>query len=377
MMTLLDSALKSTVILAAAWVVSMLLRRRSADLRHRVWLVALCAVALMPLVLMWMPKSWPAAMHIVAASQIAAGPAQAERAIRAFPWTLSVWALGAAIVAGRLLAGLFRIVRITRRAVARDGALYSSEISTPLTWGSLILVPEETSSEIVIAHERAHIERRDWLWQTGARLVTALYWFHPLVWLAEAALRREAEQAVDDRVLASGVDPAEYAGHLVAIARNLIGAVPAQAVAMLRPGTLEGRVKSILDATRPRVPVGRTASAAMAALAMALVIPLAAFQDSSVHKVGEKGLTPPRVVSKVEPKYTEEARDSKIQGTVTLRCVIDEGGVAENIEVVRSLDPGLDVNAIQAVSQWHFAPGTKDGQPVRVQATIEINFKLQ
>ena len=52
-------------------------------------------------------------------------------------------------------------------------------------------------------------------------------------------------------------------------------------------------------------------------------------------------------------------------------------GRADDIQVTRSLDPGLDANAVGAVSQWLFKPGTKDGQPVDVAVTIEINFKLQ
>jgi hypothetical protein len=47
-----------------------------------------------------------------------------------------------------------------------------------------------------------------------------------------------------------------------------------------------------------------------------------------------------------------------------------------NIRVVRSLDPGLDQRAIEAVRQWHFRPGTKDGKPVRVAATVDVNFQL-
>jgi protein TonB len=50
--------------------------------------------------------------------------------------------------------------------------------------------------------------------------------------------------------------------------------------------------------------------------------------------------------------------------------------VAENFEVVRSLEPGLDQKAIEAVGQWRFKPGAKDGAPVTVRATIEVNFRL-
>ena len=57
---------------------------------------------------------------------------------------------------------------------------------------------------------------------------------------------------------------------------------------------------------------------------------------------------------------------------------IDVGtdGLAYNIHVIRPLGEGLDEKAIEAVSQWRFQPGMKNGQPVAVQATIEVNFRL-
>jgi protein TonB len=105
----------------------------------------------------------------------------------------------------------------------------------------------------------------------------------------------------------------------------------------------------------------------------ALILPVAA-QD---HRIGEPGLTPPRVIHMVEPQYTEEARAAKVQGTVLLSIVVDDHGNAANIEVTRSLDQGLDQKAIEAVQAWQFAPGTKDGKPVRVVAAVEVNFKLK
>ena len=62
--------------------------------------------------------------------------------------------------------------------------------------------------------------------------------------------------------------------------------------------------------------------------------------------------------------------------TVSLSGEIDPSGVAQNIEVSRSLEPGLDQKAIESVQQWRFKPGTKDGAPVTVRATIEVNFRL-
>jgi len=94
------------------------------------------------------------------------------------------------------------------------------------------------------------------------------------------------------------------------------------------------------------------------------------------HKMGEPGLKAPSVIYKTEPQYTEEARAAKISGTVVLSLVVDEQGLAQDIHVAKSLDQGLDQKAMESVQTWRFAPATKDDKPVRVQATIEVNFRL-
>jgi protein TonB len=79
---------------------------------------------------------------------------------------------------------------------------------------------------------------------------------------------------------------------------------------------------------------------------------------------------------KVEPQYSEEARSAKYQGTVLLKVVIDVDGKAKDMEVVNGLGLGLDEQAVLAIKQWKFNPGTRDGLPVPVLAQIEVNFKL-
>jgi hypothetical protein len=73
---------------------------------------------------------------------------------------------------------------------------------------------------IVLAHEFAHIARRDWIAQLGASLFQAICWFNPVVWLACRILRRQSELACDDEVLRLGVEAPAYAGHLLAIAKS-------------------------------------------------------------------------------------------------------------------------------------------------------------
>ena len=88
------------------------------------------------------------------------------------------------------------------------------------------------------------------------------------------------------------------------------------------------------------------------------------------------GVTAPFPIEKQEPQYAEDARVAKLQGTVLISLVVGEDGQARDLRVRKSLGLGLDENAVAAVTRWRFTPGTKDGQPVAVQTTVEVNFRL-
>jgi TonB family protein len=89
------------------------------------------------------------------------------------------------------------------------------------------------------------------------------------------------------------------------------------------------------------------------------------------------GVTPPTVLSRIEPQYSEEARKARFQGTVVLEAIVKRDGTVDILRVVRSLGFGLDENAIQALKQWRFKPGMKNGIPVDVALNIEVNFNLR
>jgi TonB family protein len=88
------------------------------------------------------------------------------------------------------------------------------------------------------------------------------------------------------------------------------------------------------------------------------------------------GVSAPKVISRVEPEFSEEARKNKWQGIVILRVVIGVDGKTHEISVQRSLGMGLDEKAIEAARQWRFEPGQKDGKAVPVEVSMEINFRL-
>ena len=94
-----------------------------------------------------------------------------------------------------------------------------------------------------------------------------------------------------------------------------------------------------------------------------------------VYKVGA-GISAPQAISSPDPDYTEEARRAKKQGTCVLWLIVDSAGHPRDIRVVRGLGLGLDAKAVEAVQQWRFQPALKDGKPVDVQISVEVEFHL-
>jgi TonB family protein len=109
------------------------------------------------------------------------------------------------------------------------------------------------------------------------------------------------------------------------------------------------------------------------ALFAVLSCALMAQDTEPVYRVGP-GVSPPGLLHKVEPQYSEEAAKAELVGKVLLQVVVGTDGKPRDMKVIRSLGLGLDENAIAGVGAWEFAPGNKDGQPVNVRVRIEVNF---
>jgi TonB family protein len=310
-----------------------------------------------------------------------------------------------------------------------------SEISVPVTfgfWRPTVLLParwfdlDSRSRAAIVCHELLHVRRNDWAFHAAEEVIRALVWFHPAVWWLIAEIRLAREQVVDRLVVGLTCAPKPYAEVLLAFA-GLDSRITAPAFVHKRH--LARRIQSILQEvtmTRSRLLVSFASITLCLVVAGAMAVwsfPLesvrsnlivqggpaagviggviggipggvsggviggvvggvpgvgmvaAGPQSPRVYKIGD-GVSAPQVVHKVDPEYTKEARDAKIEGTVVVQTEIHTDGRAHNTRVVRSLEPGLDHNAIEAIAQWEFEPGKKDGEPVAVHATIEINYKL-
>lgn len=88
-------------------------------------------------------------------------------------------------------------------------------------------------------------------------------------------------------------------------------------------------------------------------------------------------VTAPRVIAEMYPTYTTDAVRYRIQGTVGLELVVTREGMPSQIRVIRSLDPGLDQQAVRAAAQWRFEPGRLAGTPVDVVVIIMLDFAIR
>ena len=97
--------------------------------------------------------------------------------------------------------------------------------------------------------------------------------------------------------------------------------------------------------------------------------------SKGVFRVGG-GISAPTKLSSPEPQYSEEARQAKIEGTVTLFVIVGCDGIPRDVRVVKGLGHGLDEKAIEAIKTWRFNPSLKDGKPVPAQINLDVTFHL-
>jgi TonB family protein len=98
--------------------------------------------------------------------------------------------------------------------------------------------------------------------------------------------------------------------------------------------------------------------------------------SGGVEEMGRNGAGRPTILYKEKAKYTEEARQNKVQGIVVLNVIFTAEGRITNVRVVRGLPDGLTEKAIEAAQRIRFNPATKNGAPVSVRGNLEFSFNL-
>ncbi len=237
------------------------------------------------------------------------------------------------------IATAYRLRRTVRLALGTHASVLA-------TWGIArpqVLLPAGAEDwpddriRAVLLHELAHIRRNDWIVQVLAGVLRAIYWFNPLIWMACARLRQEAEQACDDAAIEQGEDGAEYAAHLLALARTLMrpATMWAPAPSMARRSTLQRRIEGILDpatthASTTRMSVARVTTVLLlvtwAVAACRVVQPPLHALDMRPHQSGagvaRREVKPPAAVESVPTTGTDsplvgDTAPPKPAGTIT------------------------------------------------------------
>ena len=447
------------LLFAAAWLATRMLRRAHPRVEHRVWVAALLLQIALPACSLHIGTLW-ASMWVTlrsltfywkqpsvirgAETTIFFGPGVAGgNSLHLPPGLLAGVALAYACCvlyfAGRIAWGLVETRTLARSAtrltLTGDTALRCSrycrrlgitapppEIAAsprvigPITVGfrrGLLLLPSaflETITprdlDAVLAHELAHIQRRDFAKNVLYGLVSLPVVWHPLLWRTRARIAESRELVCDavaaDVIAAEAVaGRRQYAQSLLRLASMLAGrpAIPTlHAIGILSLGsdarTFERRIMIL---THKRTPMSATRRFVIAAAcgilavatctsALALRTDVAALNRAQENPAA--GTTPPtRIhvkaaimsglkISGENPTYPKEARAKKIQGTVELALVIDKDGLPQGIHVKQSPSELLTKSAIKAVSTWRWRPYLLNGDPIEVDTTVNVTYNL-
>jgi TonB family protein len=406
-------SIQLAVLVGVAVIATRILRLRAPLPSLRFWQVTLVAAILLPLL---QPGSAATGRMLESSASFVSSSAPViaftTRGVDVAEWILFV--VFAGIVARLLWLGLgfIRLRGIIANAApdtsldaiagelsatlgTRATLTITDDIETPATVGvrrAIVLLPRRVLAlppavqRAVIAHELVHVKRRDWLHTIAEECWCAALWFHPAARIIASRLSLARETVVDESTILLTRDRRAYAEALLAFSNpqpHLVGVTP-----LVGRRSLSQRISLIAEEevmSRSRMFVSFAIALIISAAATSSAIgafPItgAPEQARQIFRSGPAdGVTLPTVVREVKPKYTPEAMERKIQGSVWLETVVLETGDVGDIKVTRSLDAeyGLDREAIAAAKQWKFKPGTKDGKPVAVWVTIELTFTLK
>jgi TonB family protein len=521
---------KVTLTTAIGLIAARLAYRRSAAVRHALLAATFAILLILPIAaLLTRPRRIPIAIAPQSprvSAPVPATTAAIHPAVAASPAPslatilLTIWLAGSIVFLVPVAISLWQVRSLHRSALpARRGQSIADALTTsaghsrrpavllheavpgPITCGLLrpaIILSrdaqawDDESLARAILHELEHVRRSDWFTQCLARTLCAVYWFHPLVWMAWRRLALEAERACDDEVL-NRFEATAYADQLVGLAKRLSAVARSPLLAMANRADLSTRVAAVLDPRQPRGRAGAPSVLLAGLVAATLVIAVSPLvivsaQQSSVprflartqlvtvtvtvsdgsgkpveglgandfvltednvpqkisffefqavpqnsvpsyyvlgyytantgqadqfHKIevtrkndssaklsfrqgyytsanpapaptpapGSKGqaaldFTPPQLLYKVEPEYSEEARKAKYQGIVLLDVEIDASGLVADARVTHAIGLGLDEKALEAVRKWKFRPAMKNGAPIATHSEVGIVFRL-
>ncbi|MFZ0516952.1 MAG: M56 family metallopeptidase [Acidobacteriaceae bacterium] len=427
--TLMNSAWQVPLVLLVAMVAARLVARLySAAAVHWTWVSALVLATVLPAIRveMWPRFPWGGAgavagghvqVTMMPGTAVAGGHLRISMTLMAI--LLGVYGAVILYFAGRIVWGVWttRALRgnasevqlaeplqmrwdglCRRMNVTRVVLCESAAVAGPAMVGmQTILLPvgfigkvQEGDLLAAMAHELAHVRRRDYAKNVGYAVLMLPVAYHPCAWLIKKAVG-ESREAACDAMAAEVLDSRRmYARSLVRLAMvipaGLRGGATA-AVGIFEGNTLERRVRLMMQ--RGKRLRGLTRVAAMMAVLLLSGVAVVSLLGTHVTvqaanaTAGKEGavqvpshVMAARIVKQVQPKYPMEAKKKKIQGTVVLNVKIGKDGTVEDLKVA-SGPKELQQSALVAVRQWTYEPFLVNGDPVEVNSTISVVYSLR
>ncbi len=438
----LNSVWEVALIAAAGWLASRLLRRLGPRTEHTVWVSTLMLAVVMPalpflrrlIAMLIIPQmaGQQSSIAVLSVQGGAAGQAGVHALSSPVLWAILALYCGSILYfTARLLRSLHGAARLVRqasplsltpvqeemwqrckRSFSLDKAriLASPQVSGPVALGlqePALLVPPEFAANCTphdflaaLAHECAHMMRRDFQKNIFYEALGLLLAFHPVSWALKAQIAQTREM-VCDGMAAEMMDSHSYAQSLLRLAAMV--AAHAQfatthaighAIGIFDANILE---KRIMRMTLKRQHISTflkyglivpamlfLLSVAVGGAAMAVTIePQSAAQKveqtspyGPVYKIG-KGVSAPVPLNRVEAKFPKSGHYAKgFQAIVIARLIVDAEGMPRDIRITRSYNKDFDAEAIKAVKRYRFKPAMRQGKPVAVAIATEIQFKM-
>lgn len=331
------------------------------------------------------------------------------------------------------------LIRRSERHPQPDGTILcvtgNTEVS-PFSWMHYIVMNRsdyEANDAAILAHERGHIRLRHSFDVVLVDLLTALQWFNPAMWMLRQDLRAIHEYEADGEVLSQGINARQYQYLLITKAASIGGYSIANGI---NHSTLKNRITMMLHKKSNRIsllkllvliPIVGVTLALNARTVTDYVydkpqrqVPVKKGKKAATIKMGGqqvKVVEQPKVENTTKPvempnaievvpkeqafdvveqmpqfsggmkalmdylstniSYPKEAHKKEIQGRVLVRFVVEKDGSISNAEVVKSVDPLLDAEALRVISSMpNWIPGKQNGKAVRAKFTIPITFNL-
>lgn len=445
---LLNALWQIPLLFCAAYLAARLARRNGLQSEHRIWVGALFAALLLPLFQLnlqsvaefFLSLFTPATSSASASVHVYTSAAIATPSALFIPPSLialTLIAYGATVLyfTTRLLWRLHKTSTLRRHAHAINPGEYpllqhflsdhpepldvllSPSVSGPSIVGTLrpaLLLPpgflERTSAtdlEAALAHEAAHLRRRDYAKNLLYEILTLPIAWHPLAWLTRTRIAESREILCDHLAAEFTYGPQAYARALLRLAsqQSTCTPQPLHAIGIFDTQSLERR---IMQLTQSQIRATLTRRLLTIAACTALAVTTGAFAlglhvDASTGSGSGAGMgigsgagagavahdksassqpasvSPAAIagnrISGENPKYPVKAKKAKIQGEVVLHAVISKEGHIESLHVV-SGPAMLRNSALNAVRTWRYKPYVHNGHPVAVDTNINVIYQL-